>query len=276
MNNTDRSRIYAAVGTLLIALLILLWLVNGNLDLSHITTDKPGITLADAEPEEFVEVIEEELPKPLNGHESAPAENPVPEDNNATPAPESGTDLSDNGPKGPAPKPVTSTKPAPVQETKPKQPTKEEIAAMEKKKQEEEARRKASQKTANAFANAAGKNNTNNKSKTADGNAGKPAGTNPKAQGVGVRGSGGGKWGLPKSTSVVMQTPGKITFTCTINTDGSVSGLDVVPTATDSEYVGNSRVINALKAEIRAYIKRQASSVKESEPRTARIVYTIR
>ena len=132
MNNTDRSRIYAAVGTLLIALLILLWLVNGNLDLSHITTDKPGITLAEAEPEEFVEVIEEELPKPLNGQESAPAENPEPEDNNATPAPESGTDLSDNGPKGPAPKPVTSTKSAPVQETKPKQPTKEEIAAMEK------------------------------------------------------------------------------------------------------------------------------------------------
>ena len=68
MNNTDRSRIYAAVGTLLIALLILLWLVNGHLDLSRIITEKPGITLADAEPEEFVEVIEEELPKPLNGH----------------------------------------------------------------------------------------------------------------------------------------------------------------------------------------------------------------
>lgn len=276
MNNSERSRIYAAAGTLLIALLILLWLLSGHLSFIPAADDKPGVSLAEADVEEFVEVLEEEVPKPDNGHESAPAENPVPEENNATPAPAPGPDLSDNGPKGSAPAPVTSSRPAPVKETKPKQPTPQEIAAREQKRREEEARRKANQQTANAFANASGQNNTDSRNKRDKGNAGKPDGSNTTGHGVGVRGSGGGKWGLPRSTSVVMQTPGKITFTCTINPDGSLSGLDVVPAATDSEYVGNARVINALKAEIKAYIKRQASKVKESEPRTARIVYTIR
>lgn len=275
MSKNDRSRIYAAAGTLVIALLILLWLLTGHLSLVPVAEDKPGITLAEAEPEEFVDVIED-LPRPEDGTESSPAPNPEPLDNNASAMPATGIDLSDEGPLGEAPKPVTTEKPAPVKETRPKKPTPQEIAARETKKKEEQARRKANQQTADAFANASGKNNTNNKSTRPDGNAGKPTGTNTKAHGVGVRGSGGGKWGLPRSTSVVMQTPGKITFTCTINTDGSVVGLDVVPAATDSEYVGNSRVISALKAEIKSYIRRQASSVKETEPRTARIVYTIR
>lgn len=276
MKEENRSRLYAALGTLVIALLLLCWLLRSHLDFKPVADEKPSIAMADVEEEEFVEVIEEELPKPDNGQESAPAPDQVPEDNNAKAAPAPGPDLSDNGAKGPAPKPVTSKQPSPVKEEKPKQPTKEEIAAQEKKKKEDEARRKANEQAANAFSNASGKNNTDNSSKRPDGNAGKPNGSNQTGHGVGVRGSGGGKWGLPKSTSVVMSTPGKITFTCTINPDGSVVGLDVVPTATDSEYVGNSKVINALKSEIKSYIRRQASSVQETEPRTARIVYTVR
>ncbi len=275
MKQYDTSRIYAAAGTLAAALLLLLCLLTLHLDFNPLPVEKHSIAM-DEDNEEFVEVLEEETPQPVSGEQSAPADNPVPEDNNAQAAPAPGPDLSDNGPQGPPPQPVTSTRTAPVKEQKPKQPTKEEIAAAEKKKQEEEARRKANQQAANAFANASGKNNTDNRSNRADGNAGKPNGTNTTGNGVGVRGTGGGRWGLPKSTAVVMSTPGKITFTCTINTDGTVSGLDVVPTATDSEYVGNSKVINALKAEIKAYIRRQAASVKETEPKTARIVYTVR
>ncbi|MDE6099079.1 MAG: hypothetical protein K2G24_09350 [Muribaculaceae bacterium] len=276
MKQDDRSRLYAASGTLLAALLVLLWLLMSHLSFVPMPGEKPGIAMAEADDEEFVEVLEEEPEIVTSGQESAPAENPVEEDNNAQAAPAPGPDLTDNGPQGPPPPQTTSTRPSPVKSEKPKQPTKEEIAAQEKKKKEEEAKRKAAQQTANAFANASGKNNTDNRSDKSDGNAGKPTGKNQTANGVGVRGSGGGKWGLPRSTSVVMSTPGKITFTCTINTDGSVSGLDVVPAATDSEYVGNSRVINALKAEIKAFIKRQAASVKETEPRTARIVYTVK
>lgn len=272
----ERSHIYAAGATSVVAALVLLCLLMTHLRLIEHTPAQTPVELAMLDDEVFVDVLEPE-PQPTTGEEAAPALNETVENNQATAPAASGPDLTDNGPKGPAPAPVTQTKPSAVKQTPPKQTTPEEIAAKEAERKRQEAQRAANAQTANAFANSSGKNNTDN-SGTKPGNAGSPSGKSSAANGhgVSVTGSGGGKWGLPGSTSVAMSETGRITFSFTIDPDGSIRGLDIVPDRTSAYYTSNTAVINRLKAEIRAHIQRQAKTVKETEPRNARIVYNIK
>lgn len=274
----QKNDIYAGIGTLIVMALVMLWLSMSYLEVVPSKSNHPLLSMTEVVPDEvFVDVVPEP-PVRGTGPEAAPAYNPVPASNQSEAAPTTGHDLKDNGPAGkPAPT-VTSSRPSSVKEEKPKGPTPAEIAAREEQRLQAEAQRRANAALSNAFDNAKGTNNTNNKGAT-PGNSGRPDGQQSldNRHGVSVSGRGSGGWGLPKGTSVAMSEPGKIVFQFTITPEGDIRGLNVVAAKSSAYYAGNSAVISKLKNEITSYIASQVRSGKrDTETRNVTITYVVR
>lgn len=274
-------QIYAASGTLLVALAILLWLMFTHLNLTPHPVPEQKLTMVVSDDEEFVEVIEEPVPEQLSPEaEAAPATNPVVENNRATAAPASGQDLSDNGPVGKPNPPVSQQTPSPVKVEKPKEPTREEIAAREEKRLQDEASRRANADVGNAFVDNGGKNNTDNLVNAKPGNAGKPDGkpSQGNGHGVNVNARGVGGWGAPSNTAVAMASVGQIVVTFDIKPDGSIENFTMVSSKTQPpSYTSNTRLLNSLKAEVAAFYRRQAAAGRgEKELRHATLTYIIK
>ncbi len=199
------------------------------------------------ETEEFAELYNPEASVP-RAETASPAYNPVPENNNATPAPETGTDTRDEGPRGEALPPKSSKRPSDIKaETKPA-PAKPGPAEDAESKREKEVSRKASSDLQNAFANTKGKNNTHNKGKN-DGNAGKPSGSKNSEQNGRGTGRVNGGWRMPSYAKVPSTVTGTIELKATVDSRGKVTAVEVIggqaPAAT------NSALAEACKAEIR-------------------------
>jgi outer membrane biosynthesis protein TonB len=274
----NRDKIYALIFTVIFAAIVLLWLLTDTITLQGANKEWPPkhdseITLAE---EEFVEVIELPQSKVASTNDMAAAEAPKPEVNQSEPAPETGMDLVDKGPVAEAPKPVTTTKPAPVQVKKDKEEKKTKTGATtetpkQEKNETEEVRRKATADTKNAFKNAMGKNNTTSTGKT-QGDSGKTTGTSSAVNGSGT-GSVGGGWVMPHYAKVPSTSTGSLKLEVKIDRNGKVTSVRFVggdaPAATDSS------VRAACEREVRSkrYTRNDDNAPDES---TAYITYTFK
>ncbi|MDE6311705.1 MAG: hypothetical protein K2L96_07820 [Muribaculaceae bacterium] len=268
----NRDRIFALCATVFaaaIAVVILLFTAL-HFDRSTLPVPPRPTTALIQEPEEFAELY---TPEPANtpAETASPAMNPVPENNQATPAPATGIDTRDNGPAGEVLPPKTSSRPSAVKATPKETKTKPAgpVEDTKKQKEEEEARRKASADLRNAFANTKGQNNTKNNGRT-PGNAGRPTGSVDAQQNGTGSGRVNGGWRMPSYAKVPSTVTGTIELKATINSQGKVTAVEVIggqaPAAT------NAALAEACKAEIRRRtFTRSDSNAPESA--TAYITY---
>jgi len=268
----NRPRIYSAVATALIVLIVLSWMAC-----SHLTYD-PGLSpknppSAIALADEFVDV--EEIPAPLapdlGSDESATAQLPEPSDAQSQPAPESGTDISDSGSKGVAEPPLSANESSPmkVKEKKPDKKTGQE--ADRKKAEEEKIRRQANSQVQNAFAGAQGKHNTRNGSDDVA-NAGKPQGKAHQGN-LSGRGSGsvGGGWSIPKYAAVPSSVTGSVKMVVKIDRDGRV--ISVALNGGEAPAATNRAVCQACIAEVKSRRFTRPNADDAPETATAYITY---
>lgn len=235
---TPRSRIYSAVATAIVVVIVIVWMMLDSISLN--LADKKWPPRHDSEiviDDEYVEIIDLPKPRSLKVSDPTPAHNEVVADNLAEAAPETGMEVVDQGNPGEAPTPVVQKEPSPVKvEKKPKPQKPQGPSAEELKKQQEEAeaRRKVTAQTQNAFRNA-GKNNTDNAGKT-PGDAGRPTGSESAVNGRGT-GSVGGGWILPRYASVPSTVTGSVQMTVKIDKAGHVKSVTFTggeaPAATD-------------------------------------------
>lgn len=256
---------------LLLSLLIIKMAWNPAVDTPE---PDPYITMA-VEEEEFIEV-EVLKPQTVGDEDVAPALTPEDMNNEAQPAPQSGTDLTTQGKTESPVQPVTQNKPSPATE-KPRQTTSKPAAAIDnKKEQEEKALAQRTQNTVNnAFANANNKHNATNGSKD-EGFAGKASGNpdsgaGPKANGTkagSATGHAGGGWRIPAySRNIPSNELGSVVFEVVINADGSVGKIT---------QISNNGLTSATIAKCRAEIQRHKfthPNIAEAEPATARITF---
>ncbi len=272
----NRTRLISLAVTLVVALGLILWmnLDKMSFDPSSLRQPPRPTTALLAEEEEFVDLF---TPEPVvpSSSDASPAYNEVVENNNATPAPETGMDLKDQGPAGVAEQPKTSKQPSPLKKETPqpkkeekKGPSKEEIAKL---KEQEEARRKASADMKSAFQNTSGKNNTQNKGKT-DGNAGRPSGKSSEQNGHGT-GTVGGGWKMPSYAKVPSTVTGTIKLKATVNRSGKVVSVEVI--GGDAPAATTSSLVEACKAEVRSKTFTRSDS-NAPETATAYITYNFR
>lgn len=268
----NRTRLYSAIVTLCMCVLILLWLVSAHVSMRVSDSEWPPKHTSEITMEEYAEIID--LPRTPAPAADIPAPAPLPEEAHAAaePTPESGHDVSDAGQPAEAPATVTSRQPSPVK-AKPKEPKKTGPSAEElrKKKEEEEARRRATANTQNAFRNADGKNNTASPGRT-PGNAGAPS---DKASALNGRGTGsaGGGWMIPAYGKVPSTVTGSVKMMLKIDRTGRVTSVTFqggdAPAATDPA------VRRAVEAEVRArrFTRADDNAPEES---TAYVTYTFR
>lgn len=247
----NRDRIFALCATVFAAAIavVILMLTALRFDRRTLPVPPRPTTALIQEPEEFAELYTPE-PTELPAETASPALNPVPENNQATPAPATGPDTRNSGAAGEAIPPKTSTRPSPVKST-PQEPKTKPAGPVEdskKQKEEEEARRKASADLRNAFANTKGQNNTKNNGQT-PGNAGRPSGSADAQQNGTGSGRVNGGWRMPSYAKVPSTVTGTIELKATINSRGQVTAVEVIggqaPAAT------NAALAEACKAEIR-------------------------
>ncbi len=271
----NRTRLYAALGTLLVCALLALWLAVGTVGLRRAVAGWPPERTSEITVEEYAEIID--LPQSAAPAADIPAPAPLPEqaDAQAEPTPESGHDTRDAGEPGEAPATVSSARPAPVKAT-PKKPEKtgpseQQLKKQQEEKEREEARRRATANTRNAFANAAGANNTK-ASGSKPGNAGAPS---DKASALNGRGTGsaGGGWIIPAYAKVSSTVTGSVKMVVKIDRSGRVTSVRFdggdAPAATDPA------VRRAVEAEVRSrrFTRADDNAPEES---TAYITYTFR
>lgn len=275
----DQNKQIAGGITFLVCGVIVIWLLVTRLTWQAVYTPPephPYITMADDE--EFIEV--EVVTPPTGGNDaSAPAQTPEDVSEQSQPAPQSGVDLSTQGPKAQPVQPVVQPKPSPVKET-PKPTPPKPAAAVDNKKAEEEkamAQRTRSSVT-NAFANANNRGNAQNGSKdegTAgrrDGNPDSAASPNSNGKKIGATsGTVGGGWKMPAySRNIPSNQVGSVVFEVQVNADGSVG--KVTP-------VSNTGLGDATTAKCIEEIRRHRfthSDMENARPTTARVTFTFR
>ncbi len=270
----NRPRIYSAVATALIVLIVLSWMAC-----SHLTYE-PGLTPDDsasaiALADEFVDV--EEIPAPTasdlgnDASASATAQLPEPSDAQAQPAPESGTDISDSGSKGIAEPPLSTDDPSDMKVKEKKQDKKTGQEVDRKKAEEEKIRRQANSQVQNAFAGDRGKHNTRNGINDED-NAGKPEGKARQGN-LSGRGTGsvGGGWSIPRYAAVPSSVTGSVKMVVKIDRNGRVTSVTLnggeAPAAT------NRAVCQACIAEVKSRRFTRPNAGDAPETATAYITY---
>lgn len=245
----NRDRLYALLATIaaMACILAVLMLAAIRFDRSTLPVPPRPTTAIVEQDEDFAELYTPE-PSGRPAEQASPAYNPVEADNNATPAPATGTNTVDEGPKGQAEPVKTSTRPSPAKEVVREEPEKRGPAQDAQKKAEEEAKRRASADLKNAFANTQGRNNTDNKGKT-EGNAGRPSGSTSSLQNGQGTGRVNGGWKMPSYAKVPSTVTGTIELKATIDRQGKVTAVEIIggqaPAAT------NTALGEACKAEVR-------------------------
>lgn len=272
----NRDRLYAALLTLLLILLVSYWLMVGTVAPSRSDREWPPkhdseIALVEEPEEEFVEVVETPVANSPAHSDPSPAETPKPEVHKSEPAPQSGHDLADKGKVADVQKTVTTPKSSPVKVKKEETVAKAGPTVDKEKQEQEDTRRKATAATKNAFQNAQGKNNTTANGKT-DGDSGKPTGSSSAVNGSGT-GQVGGGWAIPKYAKIPSTHTGSIKMQVKIDSSGKVTDVKVIggdaPAATDSS------LRSACIAEVRS--KRFTRSDDNApETTTAYITYTFK
>ena len=272
----SRSRTYAAIGTAVIAALLLLWMTGCHLTAGRLyPPPQPRAEIALAPDEEFVEVTDLPAAPDLSDNTNASALLPENSDAESKPAPESGQDVENQGEKG-APSPVATQK----QPSEVKTPVKEKKndkkgPEVDKKKQEQEkAKREANNQVSNAFKNAGGKHNTAN-ANADNANAGKKDGKAHQGNLTG-RGSGqaGGGWQIPQYASVPSPVTGSVKMTLTINREGRVT--EAVITGGEAPAATNASVRQACLNEVRSRRFTRTDATDAPETSRAYITYTFR
>ena len=269
----SKPRIYSAVGTVIVAVIIVAWMMIDTITIS--SADKKWPPKRDSEivlDDEYVELLDLPRPKSPKIADPTPAYNETIENNLAEAAPQTGMDVVDQGTPGEAPEHVTQAAPSPVKVEKKEQPKPQGPSAEELKKQQEEAeaRRKANAQTQSAFRNA-GKNNTDNNGKT-PGDAGRPTGTESAVNGRGTGNVGGG-WSMPRYNDVPSAVTGSIEMQVKIDSNGKVKSVRFIggdaPAATDP------KVRAACEREVRSrnFTRSDNNAPEES---TAYITYRFR
>lgn len=237
-------------------------------------SDEPDPYIAMAMPDE--EFIDVEVLKPVgDGPEDvAPALTPEDRFDDSQVAPESGTNLTSQGPVDKPAKTVTSRKDSPL--TEKQQPKTPPASAVDKKAEEEKALAKRTENlTKNAFANAESKGNAQNGKKD-EGTAGKKDGNpdsagSPSATGKrpGVSGTVGGGWKMPEySRNIPSNEVGKVTFEVKVNSNGTVEKIT---------QIDNSGLTSTTIARCREEIKRHRFThphPETAEATTARVTFT--
>ncbi|MDE6042080.1 MAG: hypothetical protein K2G07_00840 [Muribaculaceae bacterium] len=270
---TSSKRLYPALITLAVCILIALWLGLGHLDMRRTDREWPPRHHSDITmEEEFAEIID--LPMSPAPAQDNPAPVPLPEhaEGQAEPAPESGHHVDDAGIPAEAPATTASSKPSPVKTTpkKPEKtgPSKEEL---EQQRREEEARRRATANTQNAFRNATGNAAAASTGKK-PGQGGAPSDVASALNGRGS-GSAGGGWIIPAYAKVPSSVTGSVKMRLTIDRTGRVTSVTFqggdAPAATDAA------VRRAVEAEVRArrFTRHDDNAPEES---TAYITYTFK
>lgn len=269
----QRPRIYAAIGTVLVAAIVIIWMACDTLTVTP--RDREWPPRHDSEimlDDEYAELLDLPMSPDRAQTDPSPAYNETPADNNAEAAPETGMDIVDRGEPAEAPKTVSSERPSPVKtEKKDKKPEKTGPSAAELKKQreQEEARRKATNQTRNAFRNT-GRNNADNRGRD-EGNAGSPKGSS-SVNGHGTGNVGGG-WSMPRYNSVPSSVTGSVVMMVKIDRGGRVKSVTFqggdAPAATDR------RVREAVEREVRSrtFTRSDDNAPEES---TAYITYRFR
>lgn len=269
-----RIRLISLAVTLMVALGLILWMNLDKMSFNLASLRQPPRPTAGllAGEEEFVDLF---TPGPAvpSSQDASPAYDEVVENNSATPAPETGMDLTNQGASGMAEQPKTSTQLSPLKKETPrpegkKGPSKEEMA---RQKEQEEARRKASADMKSAFQNTSGKNNTQNGGRT-DGNAGRPDGKSAEQNGHGT-GTVGGGWKMPSYAKVPSSVTGTIKLKAIVNRSGKVVSVEVI--GGDAPAATTTSLVEACKAEIRSKTFTRSDS-NAPETATAYITYNFR
>lgn len=218
----NKTRLIAALGTLVIVAVVAVWMVLTVVAVSSSEKKWPpehkvDITLDD---EQYVDVLNEPVPVP-SLDQSTKAYDEVEENNLSEAAEPSGLDLKNEGPKGEAVKPVTQEKPSPVKVRKPKEEKQVKEGPKEdtKTKEKTQARRKATADVKNAFGGK-GHNNTTNKGKK-PGDSGSPNGGESSVNGK-LKGNAGSGWSLPGYGLITSPVTGTVKVKVTILSDGTV------------------------------------------------------
>ncbi|MCC8118276.1 MAG: hypothetical protein LIP09_05950 [Bacteroidales bacterium] len=277
--NSDRrtlvmARVWAAVGTLVIAGLTLLMMMVTHLSLSSAEVrhaEKDAITL-DME-EEFIEVMN--MPSSPDMADDTESRATADEQLESQPTPVSGADVSDQGAAGEAPKVATTKQESPMKVKEKEKPKTQEGPAVDKKKQEEEAiKRKADNEVANAFNKSQGKNN-NSSGTTDQGKNGAKDGNSAQGSITGTgMGTVGGGWGMPNYSPVMSTVTGSVKLIVTIDRNGNVTNVQFdggnAPAAT------NTAVRNACAAEVRRHKFTRSNPDTAPETSKAYITYTFK
>jgi hypothetical protein len=221
MQQSDKDRIFAGIGTALAVLVLLLWIMLSEF----------RINIADIEGRTWPPVDSSEIV--FGGEFVKLGDIPLPVDQQAEPMPQEsaeeptyeGTDLADAGEKAEvAPTPVASEKPSPMKVEKKaetpekKGPTKEELAEQEriKRQKEQEAQsKKISSGMKNSFSNSSKASSGTSGSSNGNSNSGALAGT----PGYSLKGRTAESWGATRSTLA-----GSITIRVSVNRQGYVVG----------------------------------------------------
>lgn len=267
----DKNRIIALTVTCIIALLLMVLMMVVHISAGALDREWPPRhdgEVAFAEDEQYFEVMQEARVNVSSNQLAAPARNPEPAKRQSDPAPTTGHDVTNQGPAGDAPAPVTSTRPSPVKQQTQKPtnqgPSQQELA-------EAEARRRANAATSSAFNRANGNNNTSQSGST-PGNSGNPSGTSTTISGSGS-GTVGGGWKMPAYQKVRSTVTGSIKVRATVRRDGTVATAEVIggaaPAATDRD------LCNRVLAEVRS---RRFTRTDDNAPEsaTAYITYTFK
>jgi hypothetical protein len=266
----NRERLYALLATLIASAIVIAALMLCAIRFDRTTLPvPPRLTTGIVQEEEFAELYTP-APQELRAETASPTLNPIAENNDATPAPQTGTDTENTGDAGEAITPKSSSRPSPLKQKtdEPKKKGPGPAQDADKKKQDE-AKRKASADLKNAFANTKGNNNTRNQGKN-KGNAGSHSGASDSEQHG--RGSGrvNGGWKMPAYAKVPSTVTGTIEIKATINREGKVTAVEVIggqaPAAT------NTALTNACKDEVRRRIFTR-SDKNPPETATAYITY---
>ena len=267
-----RQQIIALSVTAFVALCGLLLMNFARISVGVNLSEWPPVNeneVALVEDEMFFDVIQAEFVPVQSYGEAGPAQNDVIENNNSSPEPTSGMDLSDVGDIGVAPdmqttEVETSVKQPAPEETKPTGPSKEEL-------EREEARRRASSATSSAFQQSKGSNNTSNTGKTS-GDTGSTRGISTSFHGSGTGNVSGG-WVMPRYNKVPSTATGSIKVRATIDRQGNVTLVEFIggeaPASTDG------RLRAAIEKEIRSHkFTRHDSNAPEQAK--AYITYTFK
>lgn len=272
---TDRqARIIAAIGTVIIAALLVVLLCVTYLTVREkvYPPPKPKSEIVMVE-EEFIEVIETQAYATADGRENAASYNEETVREQSQPTPASGTDVEDKGPAADAPKMVTAKEPSTVKQKTDEKPKKTGPVVDKEKKEQEETKRMAQNEVANALKNAKGKHNAST-SVNDKGNSG-DSGVDKSQQGTTGRGTGnvGGGWIIPQYSAVPSNVTGSVKMVVKIDATGKV--LSVSFTGGEPPAATNSAVRSAIEREVKSK-KFSRASYDDAQPATAYITYTFK